>query len=50
MSLRITIKGQQLSTKMGFGTPSAITLNNNNNNSERAVEFLTTSKARFTRI
>ena len=48
MSLRITIKGQQLSTKMGFGTPSAIT--RNNNNSERAVEFVTTSKARFTRI
>ena len=35
-------------TKMGFGTPSAIT--RNNNNSERAVEFVTTSKARFTRI
>jgi hypothetical protein len=49
MSLRITKKGQLLSTKMGFGTPSAIT-QKKNNNSERAVEFLTTSKARFTRI
>lgn len=50
MSLRITKKGQQLSTKMGFGTPSAITRKKKKNNSERAVEFLTTSKARFTRI
>ena len=48
MSLRITRKGQQLSTKMGFGTPSAIT--RNNDNSERAVQFVTMSKARFTRI
>lgn len=30
MSLRITKKGQLLSTKMGFGTPSAITRKNNN--------------------
>jgi len=45
MSLRITRKGQLLSTKMGFGTPSAITRNNNN-----SAKFVTTSKARFTRI
>jgi len=45
MSLRITKKGQLLSTKMGFGTPSAITRKKNN----RSV-VLTTSKARFTLI